>query len=129
MTDDPERLLAEALRAQARYAPPAPPAPPMTPTQPVPAPSAPPPARIAAPTDHPTPVVGLAGGYGLLSGTAGDEPGGRLPANSDADVRPAPVSRGSHRREPERLPARWVLILAASIGLAVGSLLGLVTVL
>lgn len=97
--------------------------------QPMPAPSAPPPARTAAPTDHPTPVAGLAGGYGLLSGTAGEEPGWRLPANGDADVRPAPVSRGSHRREPERLPARWVLILAASLGLAVGSLLGLVTVL
>ncbi len=144
MSDDPERLLAEALRAQARYAPPAPPTAPTAPTahtahtapttpaaQPVqPTPSA----RPAMPTGRPAPLAdppGGSAGYGLLAGTPDDDPRTRRPAVEarDADARPATAARGSHRLEPEPLPARWVLILAASIGLAVGSVVGLLTLL
>ncbi len=101
------------MRKQAQYAPPVTPVTPAAqPAQPTPS------ARSATPAGRPAPLADLSGGYGLLSGAAEDEP---------LDARPTAGARGSHRLEPERLPALWVLILAASIGLAVGSVVGLVT--
>ncbi|EHR63831.1 hypothetical protein [Saccharomonospora cyanea] len=124
MSDDPERLLAEALRAQAQYAPPATPVTPTAqPAQPTPS------ARPATPAGRPASVADFSGGYGLLSGAAEDEPLDAHPTAPATEARPTAGSRGSHRLEPERLPALWVLILAASIGLAVGSVVGLVTLL
>lgn len=81
------------------------------------------------------PLAELSGGYGLLAGSD-DTP--LAPRHPPADAalpgvpptRPmTPPTRGSHRRAPEPLPAGWVLILAASLGLAVGSVIGLLTLL
>ncbi|WP_197319669.1 hypothetical protein [Saccharomonospora sp. NB11] len=132
MSDDPERLLAEALRAQARYAPPAAPTAPTVPSTPPAQTTQPtPPARPTMPAARPAPGTDLPGGsagYGLLSGAADGEPPARR-ANDDTDTHTAQAGRGSHRLETEPLAARWVLLLAASLGLAVGSVIGLFTVL
>lgn len=74
MSDDPERLLAEALRAQARNAPPAGPAP-----------------RHATPDADPAgpAPVETPGGYGLLSG-AGEGSLERERAALDAQTPPSP---------------------------------------
>lgn len=104
MSEDPERLLTEALRAQARHAP------------------------AARPSVDAAPVVETPGGYGLLSGAgAGSLERERAaldeaPAPSPAVQAPAPEATG--------LPsARWILLLAALLGLAAGSVIGLLTLL
>ncbi|MGQ0840323.1 hypothetical protein [Actinokineospora sp.] len=85
MTDaDPERLLTEALRAQA--------------------------ARAPAPLDAMTAPVS---GYGLLSGSD-------LPLT-------APATTRFDVTQPPR--AWWILVLAVLLGLAAGSLVGLLTLL
>ncbi|OQO90570.1 hypothetical protein B1813_13505 [Saccharomonospora piscinae] len=129
MSDDPERLLSEALRAQARYAPPAHPPHTPHPTPPTQAAHPAPPAQPAPqvpPAARPAPMVDLSGGYGLLSG-AGDEAANLRRAALETD--PRPPARGHHRRRAEPLPTRWVLILAASLGMAAGSVLGFLTLL
>ncbi len=106
-TDDPERLIAEALRAQA--------------------------ARTPVPDAEPTeinaaPGLGLAGsGFGLLSGND-------LPL-----VRPVPTARlgaagpepGTGRNEPapRGTPVLAVLLLALTLGLVAGAVVGLLTLL
>jgi hypothetical protein len=105
-SQDPERLLADALRAQARSAP-----------QP----------ETVLEQPQPRPAFGqMPPQYGLLSGT--DE--GAL-ARERAALEPptlrhpiaAPtVLSGS-------IPAYWVLLLAALLGLATGSVIGLITLL
>ncbi|RZQ65232.1 hypothetical protein [Amycolatopsis suaedae] len=103
--EDPERLLAEALRAQARSAPPGE------------QPSAPPPV-----------------GYGLLSGTGADSlerARAQLeetePPTVRADAQPGATTRQITPARP--LPAHWVLLLAVLLGLASGTVVGLLTLL
>ncbi|PRX47504.1 hypothetical protein B0I33_10582 [Prauserella shujinwangii] len=117
MSEDPEQLLAEALRAQARNAPP-----PRTAEQAAAAEQ-----RVAEP-----PVVEPPHGYGLLSG-AGEgslereraaleaEDTGRTPGSGAADTT-ATAAEGP-------LATRWVLLLAVLLGLASGALIGLLTLL
>ncbi|MTD57678.1 hypothetical protein [Amycolatopsis pithecellobii] len=98
---DPERLLAEALRAQARSAPPAGPGP------------------VPEPTSLPPQ-------YGLLSGT-GD---GAL-ARESAALEPPTVRHPAVRSKTPSgpLPAYWILLLAVLLGLATGAVIGLITLL
>lgn len=126
MSNDPERLLAEALRAQARYAPSSRPPRSATPAQQTPS-------ADSGTSGHQRPSVPAVdlSGYGLLSG-AGEESLTLRRAALDADERSAAVStppRGGHRRRTVTLPTHWVLILAASLGMAVGSVVGLLTLL
>jgi len=127
MSDDPERLLAEALRAQARNAPP---------TE-GPAPRYAAPAPVDAPAPAP-PVVETPGGYGLLSGAGEgslERERAALDAQQTAVREPAdsPHATGTHavdrmldRDRPVTLP--WVLLLATALGLACGCVIGLLTV-
>lgn len=105
MADDPERLIAEALRAQAARTP----LPDAEATQ----------VRAA-------PGLGLAGGgYGLLSGTD-------LVVTPPAAAETARVAGGhaTRRLEPDRrLPVLAILLLAAVLGLATGAVVGLLTLL
>ncbi|PXY34609.1 hypothetical protein DI005_31320 [Prauserella sp. PE36] len=107
MTDDPERLLAEALRAQARNAPPAGP---------------------SSPRREPPPVVETPGGYGLLSG-AGEGSLERERAALDALAQPDPVPAQPKARQPEPLSLYWILLLTLLLGLASGCVIGLLTLL
>ena len=102
MSTDPERLLAEALRAQA--------------------------AQTPVPSGEPTrftaaPGLGLAGsGYGLLSGA--DLPPRPVPT-ARLDEAPETV-----RAEPaRRTPLFAILVLALVLGLAAGAVVGLLTLL
>jgi hypothetical protein len=99
---DPERLIAEALRAQAAQTP---------------VPSA------ESTQINAAPGQGLAGsGYGLLSGT--DLP--RRPAST------ARLGQGreTSRIEPaRRTPVAAILLLAVVLGLAAGAVVGLLTLL
>ncbi|HEV2783653.1 MAG TPA: hypothetical protein VGX25_30065 [Actinophytocola sp.] len=99
--EDPERLIAEALRAQASRTP----LPDAEATQ----------VRAA-------PGLGLAGsGYGLLSGS--DLPLVPPPA-------PAPAGQATRRLEPDRrVSVLAILLLAAVLGLAAGAVAGLLTLL
>ncbi|MCR3721327.1 MULTISPECIES: hypothetical protein [Prauserella salsuginis group] len=142
MSDDPERLLAEALRAQARNAPPA--------GQPAPQHTA-----HHQEAAGPTPVVETPGGYGLLSG-AGEGSLERERAALDAQTEPpaqavepastpesASASAGSgsqpavtrtggrhHRADTGGLQVTlpWIILLAAVLGLACGCVIGLLTI-
>ncbi|WP_236790533.1 hypothetical protein [Amycolatopsis sp. GM8] len=98
---EPERLLSEALRAQARSAPPG------TASQPAPATSLPP-------------------QYGLLSGT-GD---GAL-ARESAALEPPTIRRPAiaAKLPSGPLPTHWILLLAVLLGLATGAVIGLITLL
>lgn len=105
MNHDPERLLAEALRAQARHAP----------------------AHARVPAHELPPMIETPGGYGLLSG-AGEGSLERERAALEA-------TEGAHRSAragtaaTTSLPLPWVLLLAVSLGLAAGSVVGLLTLL
>jgi hypothetical protein len=100
---DPERLLSEALRAQARSAPPG---------QPVPE---------TPPVTHHLPPR-----YGLLSGADGTALERERAALEPPTVRHAPVKR---KQPLGPLPAHWVLLLAVLLGLATGAVIGLITLL
>jgi hypothetical protein len=108
---DPERLLAEALRAQAVRAPMANPAA----APPVPAPDGNPVLKLLSGTDE----------HGLLSGSVTD--------TLDLPIVPA---RPNAPRYPGRPPGRpaplsvwWIVLLAVLLGLAAGAVVGLVSVL
>ena len=105
---DPEQLLADALRAQAVFAP-----------QVTPAPSEP--ATDAVPTSD------LPSAYGLLSGASA----GSLERERAALDAEAPTAFAPRPPEPVRqaaqLPAYWILLLAVLLGLAAGSVVGLLT--
>jgi hypothetical protein len=117
---DPERLLAEALRAQAVRAPMAEPV-----TPPVPPVVAPP----AAEPDG-NPVLKLLSGtdeHGLLSGSAPDTldlPVGPVHRNA-----PPPRSPARRPDRPAPLSVWWIVLLAVLLGLAAGAVVGLVSVL
>ncbi|HEY0451432.1 hypothetical protein [Actinophytocola sp.] len=100
MTDDPERLVAEALRAHAARTP-------------LPGPEH---------TDLTSPVLGS---YGLLSGS-----GMRLPPADPPTVRGLRVADRTTQLEPEgRIAVGWVILLALLLGLAAGAVVGLLTLL
>ncbi len=118
---DPEQLLADALRAQAVFAPSASP--------PAPAPA---PARESEPgTDAvPTSAINeLPSAYGLLSGASADSLERERAALDPAPE--APTAYVPRPPEPPRqgaqLPAYWILLLAVLLGLAAGSVVGLLT--
>ena len=102
---DPERLLAEALRAQARSGP-------------APGPSQPPPESPAESSLPPR--------YGLLSGADGAALERERAALEPATVR-APRPRPKRPAGP--LPVYWILLLAVLLGLATGAVIGLITLL
>jgi len=118
---DPEQLLADALRAQAVFAPQASPPPPP-----------PAPARKAEPgTDAvPTSAINeLPSAYGLLSGASADSlerERAALDAASEAPTAFAPRPP-EPPRQAAQLPAYWILLLAVLLGLAAGSVVGLLT--
>ncbi|WET79452.1 hypothetical protein P3102_36450 [Amycolatopsis sp. QT-25] len=124
---DPEKLLADALRAQAVFAPSAERAPDTTPDKP-------------AETDTEGSVAEAPAGkselppqYGLLSGAGADSLERERVALEDAETarlaeRPVttpPPPAPSPSSPP--LPAYWVLLLAVLLGLAAGSVVGLLT--
>ncbi|EME56827.1 hypothetical protein [Amycolatopsis decaplanina] len=129
---DPEKLLADALRAQAVFAPSAERISETTANKPAetdtqgnsdtqrdseaPAPSA---------GEHELPLQ-----YGLLSGAGADSLERERVALEDAETarlaeRPTPPPAPSPGSPP--LPAYWVLLLAVLLGLAAGSVIGLLT--
>jgi len=117
---DPERLLAEALRAQAAQARPSAPAPPLAPAEPV---------------EGENPSLG-GYNYGLLSGS---DLGRRLRAQAalthayqprEAVPQPqTPAKPATARIEQTRLAVGWILLLALLFGLAAGSVVALLTLL
>ncbi|AXB46441.1 hypothetical protein [Amycolatopsis albispora] len=114
--EDPERLLAEALRAQAVRAPQ-----PARQAEPV---AEPPTQHLAAPS-FPAPA-----GYGLLSGADA----GSLERERAALEPPAPspepsVTATRQAEAPAPIAAWWVLLLAVLLGLAAGAVAGLLTLL
>jgi len=110
---DPEQLLADALRAQAVFAPQA----------------SPPPPAVTEPATDAVPTSDLPSAYGLLSGASADSLE-RERAALDAE---APTTFAPRPPEPEpvrpsaQLPAYWILLLAVLLGLAAGSVVGLLT--
>jgi hypothetical protein len=129
---DPEQLLADALRAQAVFAPQASPAPAKEPEQgPGTGPSG-----GTGPTTPMAPPAELPSAYGLLSG-AGAASLARERAALDADTANAEAATTfTPRPEPEtfrqatsgaQLPVYWILMLAVLLGLAAGSVVGLLT--
>lgn len=127
---DPERLLAEALRAQAVQGA-------LTePAGPVPA------WPGAEPTEPPEPLLPLLSGgeheHHLLSGRIedtlpGDRPGPAGTARFAIGAGPpAPAWGGPNRprpRAPEPLSVWWFVLLAVLLGLAAGAVVGLVSIL
>ncbi|MEU3628565.1 hypothetical protein BS329_06140 [Amycolatopsis coloradensis] len=120
---DPEKLLADALRAQAVFAPS---------TERITEASAENPVKPDTESD-PEPSTGeheLPLQYGLLSGAGADSLERERVALEDAETarlaeRPTPPPLPSPASAP--LPAYWVLLLAALLGLAAGSVVGLLT--
>jgi hypothetical protein len=115
---DPEQLLADALRAQAVFAPQA---------SPAPAPARDPePGTDAVPTSA---INELPSAYGLLSGASADSLERERAALDAASE--APTAYAPRPPEPPRqgaqLPAYWILLLAVLLGLAAGSVVGLLT--
>ncbi|WIX80942.1 hypothetical protein QRX50_09350 [Amycolatopsis carbonis] len=128
---DPERLLADALRAQAVFAP-------HTSSQP---------ADSTGPAGATGPTEELPPRYGLLSGAGADSlERERAALDNASGRRTAPVASGSVQGPgsgpvaapdpatvrqtvpgPAPLPAHWVLLLALLLGLAAGSVIGLLT--
>ncbi|MEU4669379.1 hypothetical protein AB0F91_15680 [Amycolatopsis sp. NPDC023774] len=123
---DPERLLADALRAQAVFAP-------HTSSQP--AAEATGPAGATGPTEELPPRYGLLSGAGADSlereRAALDHASGQRTAQVASGVRPVPAPDPATVRQaapgPAPLPAHWVLLLALLLGLAAGSVIGLLT--
>ncbi|MET8994024.1 hypothetical protein [Amycolatopsis sp. Hca4] len=117
---DPEQLLADALRAQAVFAPQVSP----SATGSSPAVPTSEPVTDAVPTSA---INELPSAYGLLSGASADSLE-RERAALDAE---APTTFAPRPPEPPRqaaqLPAYWILMLAVLLGLAAGSVVGLLT--
>lgn len=119
---DPEKLLADALRAQAVFAPSAERASETTADKPAETDTE---SNAGAPGEHELPLQ-----YGLLSGASADSLERERVALEDAETarlaeRPAPPPAPSPSSPP--LPAYWVLLLAVLLGLAAGSVIGLLT--
>ncbi|ANN14427.1 hypothetical protein SD37_01315 [Amycolatopsis orientalis] len=133
---DPEKLLADALRAQAVFAPSAERIAEASTEKPVESdtesnsdteetPVAAEPSPSAPPGEGELPLQ-----YGLLSGAGADSLERERVALEDAETarlaeRPMPPPAPSPGSAP--LPAYWVLLLAVLLGLAAGSVIGLLT--
>jgi hypothetical protein len=104
VTDDPERLVAEALRAHA--------------------------ARTPLPEREQSDATGsLFGSYGLLSGGDASLPASLPAVDEPTIVAPVPADHTT-RFEPEsRVAVGWVILLAVLLGLAAGAVVGLLTLL
>jgi hypothetical protein len=112
MSDDPEQLLAEALRAQAARAP--------RPPQP--------PADDVAANETTTSLNVAPGGYGLLSGSdEGSLERERRALDDDTSPPARPVTRQRPTRTGPSVPA--VLALALALGVLTGAVVGLLTLL
>lgn len=98
----PERLLSDALRAQARSAPP-------------------------GATGRPAPATNLPPRYGLLSGTGAGALARESASLPPAETRPAAPAPVRAKRSSEPLPTYWILLLAVLLGLATGAVIGLIT--
>jgi hypothetical protein len=131
---DPEQLLADALRAQAVFAPQA--SPPSSPSSTSSTPSAPSASASASSepvTDAvPTSAINeLPSAYGLLSGAGADSLERERAALDVASEAPTTFAPRPPEPEPVRtsaqLPAYWILLLAVLLGLAAGSVVGLLT--
>ncbi|WP_290050995.1 hypothetical protein [Amycolatopsis solani] len=109
---DPEQLLADALRAQAVFAPSASPARDKEP------------ATDAVPTSA---INELPSAYGLLSGASADSLERERAALDAASEAPTAYSPPPLPRTSAQLPAYWILLLAVLLGLAAGSVVGLLT--
>jgi hypothetical protein len=138
---DPEQLLADALRAQAVFAPQVSPPPkasdtssssPATPASSTSSTSSAAGARGAEPATDAVPTSAineLPSAYGLLSGASADS----LERERAALEAEAPTTFAPRPPEPEpvrtsaQLPAYWILLLAVLLGLAAGSVVGLLT--
>lgn len=119
---DPEKLLADALRAQAVFAPSAERTAETTPDKPTETDTE---SNPGAPGEHELPLQ-----YGLLSGAGADSLERERVALEDAETarlaeRATPPPAPSPSSPP--LPAYWVLLLAVLLGLAAGSVIGLLT--
>ncbi|MCR6487026.1 hypothetical protein M8542_29775 [Amycolatopsis sp. OK19-0408] len=111
---DPEQLLADALRAQAVFAPSASPAPARTPE----------PGTDAVPTSA---INELPSAYGLLSGASADSLERERAALDPVAEAPTAYTPPPPPRPSAQLPAYWILLLAVLLGLAAGSVVGLLT--
>jgi hypothetical protein len=135
---DPEQLLADALRAQAVFAPQVSPPPKASDTSsssPASSTSSASPAagaRGAEPATDAVPTSAineLPSAYGLLSGASADS----LERERAALEAEAPTTFAPRPPDPEpvrtsaQLPAYWILLLAVLLGLAAGSVVGLLT--
>ncbi|MBE1580574.1 hypothetical protein ACFORH_27640 [Amycolatopsis roodepoortensis] len=119
---DPEKLLADALRAQAVFAPSAERAAETTTDKPAETDTE---SNAGGPGEHELPLQ-----YGLLSGAGAGSLERERVALEDAETarlaeRPTPPPAPSPSSPP--LPAYWVLLLAVLLGLAAGSVIGLLT--
>lgn len=118
---DPEKLLADALRAQAVFAPSA---------ERISESTTDKPAETDTESSVPSGKNELPPQYGLLSGAGADSLERERVALEDAETarlaeRPTPPPAPSPSSPP--LPAYWVLLLAVLLGLAAGSVIGLLT--
>jgi hypothetical protein len=121
---DPERLLADALRARAVFAP-----------QPHRAADTSPRVTCQLGTPHDNAPASLPPQYGLISGAGADSLERERAALDSAlvtspdppTVRQPPMPRQATASAP--LPVYWVLLLAVLFGLAAGSVVGLLTIL
>ncbi|OXM58186.1 hypothetical protein CFP71_04030 [Amycolatopsis thailandensis] len=126
---DPEKLLADALRAQAVFAPSAERISETSTEKPVESGDS----DTESDSDTPESPSGeneLPLQYGLLSGAGADSLERERVALEDAETarlaeRPTPPPAPSPGSAP--LPAYWVLLLAVLLGLAAGSVIGLLT--
>ncbi|MEV7093925.1 hypothetical protein AB0M80_13925 [Amycolatopsis sp. NPDC051045] len=130
---DPEQLLADALRAQAVFAPQASPPPSSSSTSSqssssTSSPSSSEPATDAVPASA---INELPSAYGLLSGAGADSLERERAALDAASEAPTTFAPRPPEPEPARtsaqLPAYWILLLAVLLGLAAGSVVGLLT--
>jgi hypothetical protein len=113
---DPERLLADALRAQAVFAPQ--------------------PERTAGTNELAKPAesgtAGLPPQYGLLSGAGADSLARERAALDSVSPEPSTIRVPIATKEVSggaALPVYWLLLLAILLGLAAGSVVGLLTLL
>jgi hypothetical protein len=102
VTDDPERLVAEALRAHA--------------------------ARTPLPKPEQATEAGpVFTGYGLLSGSEMAQL--QAPEEPPTVLVPRPPDRTSRLEPDQRVGVGWVIVLALVLGLAAGAVVGLLTLL
>lgn len=123
---DPERLLADALRAQAVFAP----QPERTPDVPAEATAGVPTSELDKPEESET--ESLPPQYGLISGAgAGSLERERAALEPVSTPEPATLRQAAPEPAPISvpLPAYWILVLAILLGLAAGSVVGLLTLL